>query len=201
MTDSTSLPLSYLWNELLKVSIFFQRPVVQRQFFAVVSTTLLAWAISRWIWLQLRQRYPQLNVDETCNQRLEWRQYSLALIHYLTTPTLIWIAVGIVTLLFKQWGWFAGYLTDGLNIIGDFWLYRLFVGSLFTFLPITFVKRVRLLFLGPLFCLYAVCRLLSWFFNLRQLAHVNVLNLFRSLKSLIHQYFRAVFLEYWGISI
>ena len=112
MAESTSLSLNYLWEELLKVSIFLQRPAIQRQFISAVVTILLAWALSRWIWFQLRQRYPQLNVDENCEQRLEWRQYSLALIHYLTTPTLIWIAVGLVTVLFQQWGvqrgWFAG---------------------------------------------------------------------------------------------
>ncbi|MBT9314022.1 mechanosensitive ion channel family protein [Leptothoe spongobia] len=201
MADSTNLPISYLWDELLKVSIFFQRPVIQRQFVTVVITTLLAWAISRWIWFQLRQRYPQLNIDENCNQRLEWKQYSLALIHYLSTPTVILGAVSIVTLLFEQGGWFAGYLTDSLNIIGSFWFYRLFVGSLFTFLPIPFVKRVRLLFLGPLFCIYAICRILSWFFNLRELAQVNVLNLFGEPILLKSLFISILGLYFWNIGV
>ncbi|MEM7062306.1 MAG: mechanosensitive ion channel domain-containing protein [Cyanobacteria bacterium P01_B01_bin.77] len=201
MVDSPSLSLDYLWNELLKVSIFFQRPVVQRQFFAVVVTTLLAWAFSRWIWFQLRQRYPQLRVDEDCNQRLEWKQYSLALIHYLTTPTLILGAVSMVTLLFKQWGWFADYLTDSVNVIGSFWLYRLLVGSLFTFLPIAFVKRLRLLFLGPLFCVYVLCHSLSWFFNLRQIANVNLLTLFGEPVLLKALFISILGLYFWNIGV
>ena len=201
MNDSAILPLNYLWDELLKISIFFQRPVVQCQFVAIMATTLLAWALSRWIWFQLRQRYPQLTVDENCNQRLEWRQYSIALIHYLTTPTLIFVAVSLVTLLFERWGWFSGYLTDSLNVIGSFWLYRLFVGSLFSFLPIAFVKRLRLLFLGPLFCVYVICHILSWFFELRQIANVNVLTLFGEPILLKALFISILGLYFWNIGV
>ena len=70
MTDLPILPLNHLWDELLKVSIFLQRPAVQHQFLAVVVTALLAWAVSRWVWSWLKRRYPQLKVDEDCNQQL-----------------------------------------------------------------------------------------------------------------------------------
>ena len=201
MVNTTPLPLSQLWEELLKVSIFFQRPVVQRQFAAILITTLAVWAVSRWIWFHLRQRYPQLKVDENCNQRLGWRQYSLALIQYLSTPTLIFIAVSFVTLLFKQAGWIAGYLTDSLEIIGTFWLYRLFVGSLFSVLPINFVKRAHILFLGPLFCIFVVCSLLDWFFDLRELARVNVLNLFGEPILLKAVFISILGLYFWNVGV
>ncbi|MEM9807798.1 MAG: mechanosensitive ion channel domain-containing protein [Cyanobacteria bacterium P01_D01_bin.56] len=201
MPDSMPLTLNYLWDELLKVSIIFQRPVVQRQFLVVILTTLLAWSLSRWIWFQLRQRYPQLNIDEDCNQRLEWKQYGLTVIQYLSTPTLVLGAVSIVTLLFKQWGWFAGYLTDSLNVIALFLLYRLCVSALFIFLPISFVKRLRFLFLGPLFCVFIICHTLSWFFDLRQLAQVNMLTLFGEPILLKSLFISILGLYFWNMGV
>ena len=201
MIDTIPLPLHYLWDELLKVSIFFQRPAVQRQFAAILITTIVAWAVSRWIWFQLRQHYPQLKVDETCNQRLGWQQYSLALIQYLSTPTLIFIAISVVTLLFKQASWIVGYLTDSLEIVGAFWFYRLFVGSLFAFLPITFVKRAHILFLGPLFCISVVCSILDWFFNLREIARVNVLTLFGEPVLLKAVFISILGLYFWNVGV
>ena len=201
MADSAIRSLDYLWDELLKVSIYFQRPAVQLQFVAIVLTTVVAWGLSRWIWFKLKQRYPQFQVDESCNQRLEWKQYSIALIQYLSPPTLIFIALNIVILLFKQWGGLTGYLSDSLDIIGYFWGYRLLVGLLFSFLPINFVKRSHVLFLGPLFGLYVVCRILDWFFDLKGIAQVNILTLFGEPILLKAVFISILGLYFWNIGV
>ena len=151
MPEQTVFDLNYLWTELAKASIVLQRPAVQIQMLGIAISILLAWLISKGIWIQLKGRFKKLSQFELRKLKLSWRQYGAALVRYLLTPTLGLIAVGSLRIGFEWWGWFVGYLSDGIKLLWYLWFYRLFLTSLYALFPAHSVSRYRQLFFAPLF--------------------------------------------------
>jgi len=176
--EQTIFNLNYLWAELVKVGIVLQRPAVQIQIGGIAVSILLTWLISKWTWIQLERRFPKVSEFEMSEQRLSWRQYGAALLRYLLTPTLSLVAVNWLRIGFEQWGWFAGYLSDGIELLGDLWLYRLFLVSLYALFPANSVSHEQKRFFSPLFYLFIIGRILSLFLDLQEFSDVTLIKLF-----------------------
>ena len=178
MSEQTVLNLNYLWDELVKVGIVLQRPAVQIQMMGIAGSILLAWLIYQGIWMYLRRRFPKVSQFEMGESKLSWRQYGAVLVPYLLIPTLSLIAVSLLRSWFVQQGWFAGYLSDGIELLWVYWFYRLFLVSLYTLFPANAVSRYGRRFFAPLFWLFATGRILSWFSDPHELSQVILIELF-----------------------
>jgi small-conductance mechanosensitive channel len=199
MSEQTVFNLDYLWAQLLQVSILLQRPAIQMQLWGIVISILLAWLISKGIWIQLKRQFPKLSQFELSELRLSVHQYSSALIRNLLTPTLCLIAVSWLRIGFEQRVWFAGYLSDGIKVLWYFWFYRLFLTSLYAIFPSNSVTRYRRRFLAPLFVLFVTGRILSWFIDLQEVSQVNFIELFGESVTLEAVFVTVAGLYFWII--
>ncbi len=178
MPEQEVLNLNNLWEELVKVGIILQRPAVQIQMLGMTGSILLAWLISKWIWIHFRQRFPKVSQFEVPESKLSWQQDGAALVHYLLTPTLSLIGISLLRSWLVQQGWFAGYLSDGIELLWVYCFYVFFLISLYALVPANTVSRYQSRFFAPLFCLFAMGRILSWFVYLPKLSKVNLIELF-----------------------
>ena len=201
MAEQIVLDLDYLWVELAKVSIVLQRRAVQIQILGMAFSILLAWLISKMVWIGLKGRFSQLKQLESNELKISKGQYGAGLVRYLLTPTLSLIVVNLLRIGFKQWGWFAGYLSDGIIVIVYFGLYRLFLWVLYRLFPANSVSRYRYLFFTPLFALFIISKILSWFLDLQEISHVSLINLFNESVTLKMVYVTVTGLYFWIVGI
>ncbi|MGK7896384.1 MAG: mechanosensitive ion channel family protein [Xenococcus sp. (in: cyanobacteria)] len=178
MNEEKVLTLNYLSRELVKLEIILQRPAVQIQILGLLLSALLALVISQWIWIKLKRRFPKLKQIDISRTKLSRQQYSFAAIRYLLTPTLCLVIVSLPLIFLRQWGGSFGYLVEGVEILVDFWFYRLFLLFLYVLFPLDTVIRYRNSLFAPLFFLFIVGRILNWFLDLQDIAKVSLLNLF-----------------------
>ena len=178
MAELKILNLNYLWSELVKVGIVLERPAVQIQMLGMIGLILLAWLISKWIWIHFRQRFSKISQFEAGESKVSWQQCGVALLHHLLSPTLSLIGISLLRSWFEQQGWFTGYLSEGIKLLWLYWFYVVFVIFLYALLPANTVERYSYRFFIPLFCLFAIGRILSWFFYLPELSQVTLINLF-----------------------
>ena len=178
MLEQTVLNFNYLWEELVKAGIVLQRRAVQIQILGIAFSILLAWLISKASRSQFRRRLPKLNQLKISELKLSSDRYAAPLFSYLLTPTLSLIGVSLLEIWFEQWGWFAGYLSEGITVLRYFWFYRLFVVSLYAFFPLNAISHYRYYFFAPLFFLFVSGRILSWFLDLQALSQVSFIKLF-----------------------
>ena len=197
MSEQTVLNLNYLWTVLVKVSIVLQRPVVQIQILGLAISILIAWLISKLSWIQLKGRFPKLSQFEESVLRLSWHQYGLALVRNLLTPSLSLVAVSWLRIGFEQWGWFAGYLSDGIKVLWYLWFYRLFLISLYGLFPSNSVSRYRQRFFGPLFFLFVIGIILNWFLDLQEVSQVTLIELFGEPVTLESAFITVAGLYFW----
>ena len=199
MSEQTILNLNYLWTELIKVGIVLQRPAVQIQILAMGLSILLAWLISKVLWIQLQRLFPKLSQFELSKLRLSWQQYGAALVRHLLTPTLSLLAVSGLRIGFEQSGWFAGYLSDGIRVLWYLWFYRLFLLSLYAIFPSNSVSRYRQRFFAPLFVLWITGIILGWFLELQKVSQVSLIKLFGQSVTLESAFITVTGLYFWII--
>ena len=178
MNEETVLSLNYLSRELLKLEIILQRPAVQIQMLVMLLSILLALGISRWISIQLKRRFPKLKQTDISRTKLSWQQYGFTALRYLLTPTLCLIIVSLPLIFLRQWGGSFGYLVEGVELLVDFWFYRLFLLFLYVLFPLDTVNRYRNSLFAPLFFLFVVGKILDWFFDLAKISQVSLIYLF-----------------------
>ncbi len=178
MNEETVLSFNYLAQELVKVWVILQRPVVQIQILVMFFSILLALWISKWSWIQLTRRFPKLSEIDISRTKLSWRQYGFALVRYLLTPTLCFVTVSLPIILLRQLGWSFGYLIDGIRLLVYFGFYSIFLLFLYVLFPVNAVSSYHNRLFAPLFFLFVVARILNWFLDLQELARVSLINLF-----------------------
>ena len=178
MNEETVLSFNYLAQELVKVWVILQRPMVQIQIIVMLLSILLALWISQWTWIQLKRRFPKLRQIDASRTQLSWRQYGFALVRYLLTPTLCFITVGLTIIVLRQLGWSFGYLIDGIRLLVYFGFYSIFLLFLYVLFPVNAVRSYHNRLFAPLFFLFVVARILNWFLDLQELARVSLINLF-----------------------
>ena len=178
MVEETVKNLNYLWEEIVKISVIFERTAVQIQILSLFLSILLALGIYQWSWIQLKRRFPKLRQIDIRRTKLSWRQYRFAIVRYLLTPTLCLLTLSVPLIILGQWGWPVGYLVAGRRILVIFWFYRLFLLSLYFLFPVKAVTDYRNRLFAPLFFLFVIGRILNWFLDLNQLSQVSLINLF-----------------------
>ena len=178
MSEQEVLNLHYLWSELVKVGIVLQRPAVQIQIFGMTILILLAWIVSQWIWIHFRQRFPRVSQFKVGEERLSWQQNVVVFVHYLLTPVLSLIGIELLRSWFLQQGWFSGYLSDGIELLWVYCLYRFFLTSLYALFPANIVSRYSYRFFAPLFYLFFIRNILSWFIYPPKISEVTLIELF-----------------------
>ena len=178
MPEQTVFNFNYLWEELVKDGIILQRPAVQIQILGMAGSILLAWLISQWIWVQFRRHFPKVSQFKVGETKVSWQQYGLILGPYLLIPTLSLIEVSLLRSWFVQQGWFAGYLSEGIELLWIYWFYRLFLVSLYALFPANAVSLYSCRFFAPLFWLFATERILNWFSESQELSRVIFIELF-----------------------
>ena len=178
MSEQEVLNIHYLWLELVKVGIILQRPGVQIQILGMTVLIFLAWIISQWIWIHLRQHFPKVSQFKVSEEKLSWQQNAIVLVHYLFPPILSLIGIDLLRSWFLGQGWFAGYLNDGAELLWVYCFYRIFLTSLYVLFPANIVRRYNYRFFAPLFYLFVVGNILSWFIYLPKVSEVILLEVF-----------------------
>ena len=199
MHESTVLNLKHLWTELVKVGILLQRPAVQIQLLGIALSILLGVSVFKWLWPQLKRRFPGLNQVEMGKSKLSGWQVCAALVRYLLSPTIILIAVGLLEIGFEQLGWVRGYLRDGIALALFFWFYYLFLMSLYALFPVDSVNRYRQRLLAPLFYLIVIGAIISWFLDHQELSQVTFITLFGGAVTLGAAFVLVVGLYFWVV--
>ncbi|MGK7930718.1 MAG: mechanosensitive ion channel family protein [Microcystaceae cyanobacterium] len=197
MPEENVLNLSYLGSELSQALLVLERPVVQLQIVAIAFSIVSASLISKEIWRQVRLKWPNLNDIEFNDLRISKKQYFIALIRHLLTPSLSILIVNAIRLLFEQQGWFAGYLTDSRKLLWYSWFYGLFLTSIYALFPVNTVSRYHQRFFAPLFVLLIIGIILSWFFNLQKVSQVTVVELFNESITLGSAFIGLAGLYFW----
>ena len=197
MPEQTILNLDYLWAQLIQVTILLKRPAVQIQILALIISILLAWLISKGFWIQLQQRFPKLSHLEMSELRLSLPQYGTALLRNLLAPTLSLIALSWLRTSFERWGWFAGYLSDGIKVLWYLWFYYLFLTSLYALVPAKSVNRYRQSFLAPLFFVFIIGIILNWFLDLQEISQITFVELFGESVTLESAFITVAGLYFW----
>ncbi|MGK7929893.1 MAG: mechanosensitive ion channel family protein [Microcystaceae cyanobacterium] len=182
MPDST-LPsslfdLNYVGEELLKVSVLLQRPVVQVQLAIILIISLSSWLIAQSIWQQFQSKFPRFCQLESSETQLSWQEYGGALIRFLTSPILVLILLSICSIFFQSQGWFSGYIVDTIKIVFDLVIFRIFIICLYALFPTKSVKYYQYRLFAPLFVLIIAIRVLGWFVNLKSLSQVYLITIF-----------------------
>ncbi|HAC63904.1 MAG TPA: mechanosensitive ion channel protein MscS [Cyanothece sp. UBA12306] len=184
MNEQHILNASYFWDELLRISIILQRPVVQSQILVIAGSIFLSWLLAQRIWFEFEKKFPDISKFEEKNLKLLWQQYGAALLYYLLTPTLSLIGINLVKIWFVNQGWFIGYLNDGIKLLWIYGFYRLFLVSLYLTFPLKSVENYHYRFFAPLFGLFVVGLTINLFTDLSKLLHVSLINLFGELVTL-----------------
>ncbi len=201
MPDQTSLDSSYLFDQILKWSNVLVRPAVQIQLLAIAGSIALAWLISKWVWLQIRRRFPSVKSLVRGNVKLSGWQYGVLLLRYLLTTVLSFISIQLLRSWFLAQGWVAGLLSTALELLWLYLLYRCFIILFYGAFPEFSLNQARFRFLAPLFCLFAIGKIISLQTELRQLTGVVLIKLFGSSITLGTVFLATVGLYFWIVGV
>jgi small-conductance mechanosensitive channel len=193
------LDFSYLRDQILIAENVLARPAVQIQLVGIAVSIGVSWLVSKWLWIQLSRRFPQLRHLDAIKSRLSWENYGAALVRYLLTPTLSLIAVNSLRSWFLRQGWLAGFLADGIKLLWAWGLFRFFLICLYALFPANAVSRYRQSFFTPLFWLFATGTVLNLFVNLPQILQVPLIKLFGELVTLEEIFITIFGLYFWCV--
>ncbi|MEA5536427.1 mechanosensitive ion channel family protein [Crocosphaera sp. XPORK-15E] len=178
MRDNFVLDDSYLWQELLKITIILQRPAVQIQLLVIAISIILMWILSNWVWSIFSQRFPELSKFCEKDTRIYWQQSGAALLYYLLTPLLCLIIVNLLHIIFVQQGWFGGYLKDSINLLWLYCFYRIFLISLYASFSRSSVQYYHNHLFAPFFCIVIIAQVINLFTDLNSILQVSFIKLF-----------------------
>jgi small-conductance mechanosensitive channel len=177
-TQPTLIDLNYLGQELLKISVVLQRPVVQIQLAVILGISLLSWLIAQIVWKKFKRKFPQVCQLEYSDTKMSWKEYGAALVRFLTNPILIVIFLSFCAAFFQSRQWFLGYILDARKIAIDLVIFRGFLICLYALFPTNSVRYYQYRFFSPLFLLVIAIRVLGWFINLKSLSQVYLITIF-----------------------
>jgi potassium efflux system protein len=154
MDKKLILAPSYFWEEWLKTMGILQRPAVQLQLLVITVSLAVIFILSQWLWHKFQQRFPDISQFKEKNTELYIQQCSSALFYYLIFPFLALITINLLKLIFLEYGWFAGYFTDTINLLWMYVFYRIFLVSLYSLFDENAVEYYHHRFFSPLFFLF-----------------------------------------------
>lgn len=181
-------------EQLFRLWIFLQRPVLSRQLLAFGAATLLAWVISGLIWRWLDRRFAwQANVRLGEAGLRSWQRV-LFLLNYVTFPVLGFVVAQGTYWLFLGLGWRASLIVDLSPLFQLILIYRLLLALFYMVLGETYMRQYDRYLLTPLFVLFIAERIVS------NLVHTSILADFR-LWQLFGVSFTLGALLYMGIAL
>jgi len=196
-SESVVLDFEYLWVELLQAGVVFQRPSVQLQILGLAVSILSSWLISKWTLIQLEKKFPSPVQVETSESVLSWREYGTALVYYLLPPTLNLVVVSWLRFGFQQSGYLFGYISDGIEVLENLWLYFLVLVSFYALFPAHAVSRYHKRFFAPLFYLFIAGKIANYFLDLQAISQINLLDLFGQVITLKTAFIAIAGLYFW----
>lgn len=201
--QNTLFDFNYLGQELIKISIVLQRPIVQFQLAVILGVSLCSWLIAQLIWkgFQFENKFPQVSQLELNDIKISWQERGAILIRFLTTPILMLIFLMLTTLLFKSQQWFSGYIIDAQKIIFDLAIFRTFLVVLYVLFPSKTVRYYQYKFFSTLFVLTITIRIISWFINLKSLSQVYLMTIFAQPFTLEPIFVTITGLYFWLIGL
>ncbi|MGK7945310.1 MAG: mechanosensitive ion channel family protein [Microcystaceae cyanobacterium] len=199
--ETTFLDFDYLWDELLKALVILVRPVVYSQILVIICVWFLSWLISYTLWRYFQKKYPTVSQLEVGETRLVWQAYGAALVRFGTNPLVSFILLSLIIFLFETQGWFSGYIRDGIDIIGDFIVFRLFIISLYALFSANSVRYYHIRLFTPLFTLFIIFKVLNLFINLTNFSQVSLLIVFEEAITIESIFVTIAGLYFWFISL
>ena len=162
-----------LYEFIVKIFVFFERPSVQIQLLALISAILLAWLLSKGIGSLVKGLVFPTPLKP-------YGQRGLILIEYLNFPVLSLIALTLAGKLLLAQDWLVGLLSKVTTLFWVLLVYRFFVGSLYAAFSKSFVRRYHYRLFAPLFILYIIAELLAYLTNLEPLRNLVLTTVFES---------------------
>ncbi|MDJ0730169.1 MAG: mechanosensitive ion channel [Crocosphaera sp.] len=178
MNRKVILDPSYFWEEWLKTMVILQRPAVQLQLLAITLSLVAMFLISQWLWRKFKQRFPDISQFEEKNEELYYQQIGSALFYYLLLPILSLITISLIRFIFLQRGWFAGYLTDTIDLLWMYIFYRIFLVMLYSSFNMKAVEYYHHRFFAPLFSFVIILQVIHIFTDFDTIFHVSFFQLF-----------------------
>jgi small-conductance mechanosensitive channel len=148
-------------EQLIKLWIYLQRPVLYRQIIVLLVVALLAWVMASLLWRWVGQRLVQRvgrRLDEPWNRY--WRRIAI-IVEYATFPILGFVTIQLILPALLAQGWRIELLNDLRFIFVLILAYRLFSALLTITLGESYMCRYRTRLLGPLFGIFLLERILN----------------------------------------
>ena len=178
MNNKLILEPSYFWEEWLKTMVILQRPAVQLQLFIITFSLAIMFLLSQWLWGKFKQQFPEISQFEEKNEECYYQQCGAALFCYLLFPIFSLLAINLSKFIFLQQGWFAGYLTDTINVLWIYIFYRIFLVTLYASLNNKTVKHYHYRFFAPLFTTFIILHIVNIVTDFDTLFRVSFFQLF-----------------------
>ncbi len=165
-------------EQLIKLWIYLQRPVLYRQIIALLVTALLAWVVAYLLWRWVGRGWVQ-RVSRRLNQPWDRYWYRITLVaEYATFPILGFVGVRLALSLFLAQGRRIELLNDLQFIFVLILVYRLFSALLTIILGEAYMRPYRTRLLGPLFALFLLERILNQLIDTSILADLRLWQVF-----------------------
>ncbi|HEY9864484.1 MAG TPA: mechanosensitive ion channel domain-containing protein [Candidatus Obscuribacterales bacterium] len=198
---SNSLDLTFIVDQITKLSIFLNRPPVQIQLGVILISILVSHSLFYGVSKKIKETFPQLAVNLA--QEITLAPYWCGLI---LIPDFVGLGFSLIVLnlfhdLFIYQGWIAGIMAIAINILWVYLFYRIFIVSLCLFIPITRVKECNFYFFRPIFILYFLREVLNLFVDFERLMQVVVINLFGSTVTIGDILISTVGLYLWIVAV
>lgn len=176
MTTDPNLQAAF--EQIVKLWIVLQRPVLQRQLLAFIAAALLAWFLADRLWRLFGYRFRRWVSHRLNEDGQRYWQRGLLFVEYATFPALGFLTVQMVNALFLGQGWRAELVMGLGELFGLILYYRLFIALLITTLGESYVRHYRYRILGPLFTLFILYRIVNNLVDTAVLADVQLLQIF-----------------------
>lgn len=181
--------------------LFLARADVHNQLLAIVLCLFVGWLLSQWLWMGLRKTFPQATEVIWTDAKLPPRQYVAALIQNLSFPFLSLIILNSMQLLFTIPGWTRGLLGVAIQLMGVYFVYCLFLVSLYAVFPLAKVRQYRFRLFTPLFFIFVLARILDLYEDLGQIVQISPFKLFNSPITLGDIFLLTAGLYFWIITV
>ena len=165
-------------EQLWRLQVLFERPVVQRQFIGFIVAALIAWFLTDRLWRLYGRRF-SARVNDRLPERWQWSwRRGILVIRFLAFPIVGLIAVEVAANIFQTQGWRSDLILDLGGIFDFIFLYRLLLAVLYIVLGEEYMAVYHYRLLLPLFSLFVVHRILSNAIDMGRISDVILLESF-----------------------
>lgn len=188
MPDNQPPAPEFVSSLLSQIQIFLARPSVQFQLITIGLILVIGFIADRVAVEQIWRRYPPPE-----QERFDWRP-ALRLSIF---PILALVLTFIIAPILAAQGQVVGWLLVFVSILWLWLFYRLILGSLYVIFPNESVRRFQNRFLGPLFGVLVLLRVLGQLTDLEALGNIVLATIFQSPITLGAFFIATAGLYFW----